>query len=76
MRSLSIAGASGPTAFCARVESIYRTLREIFNIARDRHVTTSAAADAFATERIGRIGRVRLYWTPGGRGWAKIWGAR
>jgi len=60
----------------ARVESIYRTLREIFNIARDRHVTTSAAADAFATERIGRIGRVRLYWTPGGRGWAKIWGGR
>ena len=36
----------------------------------------TAAADAFATERIGRIGRVRLYWTPGGRGWAKIWGAR
>jgi leucine dehydrogenase len=60
----------------ARVESIYRTLREIFLMARDRHVTTSAAADAFATERIGRIGRVRLYWTPGGRGWAKIWGGR
>ncbi len=60
----------------ARVDSIYRTLREIFHIARDRHVTTAAAADAFAKERIGRIGRVRLYWVPGGRGWAKIWGSR
>lgn len=57
-----------------RVESIYRTLREIFHIARDRHISTSAAADAFAGERIGKIGRVRLYWVPGGRGWKKIWG--
>src|SRR2546428_6412234 len=60
----------------ARVDSIYRTLREIFHIARDRHVTTAAAADAFAKERIGRIRRGRLYWGPGGRGWAKIWGSR
>jgi leucine dehydrogenase len=60
----------------ARVDSIYRTLREIFHIARDRRVTTAAAADTFATDRIGRIGRVRLYWVPGGRGWAKIWGGR
>jgi leucine dehydrogenase len=58
----------------ARVESVYRTLREIFHIARDRHISTSAAADAFAEERIGKIGRVRLYWVPGGRGWTKIWG--
>jgi leucine dehydrogenase len=58
----------------ARVESIYRTLREIFHVARDRHVSTSSAADAFALERIGKIGRVRLYWVPGGRGWTKIWG--
>jgi leucine dehydrogenase len=57
----------------ARVESIYRTLREIFHMARDRHISTAAAADAFASERIGKIGRVRLYWVPGGRGWAKIW---
>jgi len=60
----------------ARVDSIYRTLREIFHIARDRHVTPAAAADAFAKERIARIGRVRLYWVPGERGWAKIWGSR
>jgi leucine dehydrogenase len=57
----------------ARVQEVYRTLREIFNIARDRRMSTSAAADAFAEERIGKIGRVRLYWVPGGRGWAKIW---
>jgi leucine dehydrogenase len=48
----------------ARVESVYRTLREIFEMARDRHITTAAAADAFAEERIGKIGRVRLYWVP------------
>jgi leucine dehydrogenase len=57
----------------AAVEGIYRTLREIFHIARDRHTSTSAAADAYAEERIGKIGRVRLYWVPGGRGWSKIW---
>jgi leucine dehydrogenase len=57
----------------AGVESIYRTLRQIFHIARDRHISTAAAADAFAEERIKKIGRVRLYWVPGGRGWAKIW---
>jgi leucine dehydrogenase len=58
----------------AGVESIYRTLRQIFHVARDRHISTSAAADAFARERIGKVGRVRLYWVPGGRGWTKIWG--
>jgi leucine dehydrogenase len=56
-----------------RVQQVYRTLREIFHIARDRHISTAAAADAFAEERIQKIGRVRLYWVPGGRGWAKIW---
>ena len=45
-----------------------------FQIARERHITPAAAADAFAEERIGKIGRVRLYWVPGGRGWARIWG--
>jgi leucine dehydrogenase len=58
----------------ARVQSVYRTLREIFEMARDRHISTAAAADAFAGERIGRIGRLRLYWVPGGRGWSRIWG--
>ena len=57
----------------ARVESIYRTLREIFHMARDGHISTAAAADEFAERRTGRIGRIRLYWVPGGRAWAKIW---
>lgn len=58
----------------ARVEGIYRSVREIFQIARERHLSTAAAADAFARERIRKVGRIRLYWVPGGRGWAKIWG--
>ncbi len=57
----------------ARVQTIYRTLREIFRMARDRQISTAAAADRFAEERIGRVGRIRLYWVPGGRAWAKIW---
>lgn len=57
----------------ARVEGIYRTLREIFHIARDRHISPAAAADAFAEERIERVSRIRLTWVPGGRSWAKIW---
>ena len=57
----------------ARVQSIYRTLREIFRMARDRQISTAAAADRFAEERIERVGRIRLYWVPGGRAWAKIW---
>jgi leucine dehydrogenase len=57
----------------AQVEGIYRTLREIFHVARDRHISTSEAADRFAEERVGKIGRIRLFWAPGGRGWAKIW---
>ncbi len=56
------------------VENIYRTLREVFSIAREDHITTSEAADRFAESRIDRIGRVRLYWVPGGRGWTKLWG--
>ncbi len=57
----------------AGVEGIYRTLREIFEMARDRHISTAKAADAYAEERVGKIGRVRLYWVPGGRSWARIW---
>ncbi len=62
-----------PNRARARVDSIYRNVRQIFEVARDRHISTAAAADAFAVERIGKIGRVRLTWVPGGRGWARIW---
>jgi leucine dehydrogenase len=51
----------------ASVESVYRTLREVFTIARQDHITTAEAADRFAQSRIDRIGHVRLYWVPGGK---------
>lgn len=57
----------------AAVEGVYRTLRDIFALARESHVGPALAADRYARERIERIGRVRLYWAPGGRGWARIW---
>jgi len=51
----------------ASVESVYRTLREVFTIARHDHISTAEAADRFAQSRIDRIGHVRLYWVPGGK---------
>jgi leucine dehydrogenase len=57
----------------ARIQQVYRTLREIFSISNEQGISTARAADMFAEDRIGKIGRVRLYWVPGGRGWAKIW---
>jgi len=57
----------------ASVESVYRTLREVFTIARADHISTAEAADRFAESRIDRIGRMRLYWVPGGKGWATSW---
>ena len=51
----------------AAVEGVYRTLREVFAIAREQHVSTAEAADRFARSRIDRIGHVWRYWVPGGR---------
>jgi leucine dehydrogenase len=48
-----------------RVEAIYRTLREVFSIAREEDVPTNEAADRFALARIERITRLRRYWVPG-----------
>ncbi|MDP9342243.1 MAG: leucine dehydrogenase [Actinomycetota bacterium] len=48
-----------------RVEAIYRTLREVFSIAREHDVPTNEAADRFALARIERITRLRRYWVPG-----------
>jgi leucine dehydrogenase len=48
-----------------RVEDIYRTLREVFAIARQEDVSTSEAADRFAESRVSRISRLRRYWVPG-----------
>jgi leucine dehydrogenase len=57
----------------ASVESVYRKLREVFTIAREDHISTAEAADRFAESRIDQIGRMRLYWVPGGKGWATRW---
>src|SRR5207302_1252265 len=57
----------------AAIAGIYRTLREIFSMSRADGVSTAEAADRFARSRIGRVGRVRLTWVPGGRGWAEYW---
>ncbi len=57
----------------ASVESVYRTLREVFTIAREEHISTAEAADRFAESRIARISRVGLYWVPGGKSWARSW---
>jgi leucine dehydrogenase len=48
----------------ASVERVYRTLREIFTIAREDHVGTAAAADHYAESRLERISRLRRYWVP------------
>lgn len=47
------------------VESVYRTLREVFRIARENRISTAAAADRYAESRLQGIGRLRRYWVPG-----------
>src|SRR5436190_20804280 len=48
-----------------KVEGIYRTLREVFLVAREQGISTAKAADAVAQARIDRVGRLRRYWVPG-----------
>jgi leucine dehydrogenase len=59
----------------AKVEGIYRTLREVFLVARERGVSTAKAADAVALARVERVGRLRRYWVPGrsGAGPRAVW---
>jgi leucine dehydrogenase len=49
----------------ARVEDIYRTLREVFLLSKTKGVPPTRAADRLAEDRMDRVGRVRLIWTPG-----------
>jgi leucine dehydrogenase len=49
----------------AKVEGIYRTLREVFLVSREERISTAAAADRVAQARIDRVGRLRRYWVPG-----------
>jgi hypothetical protein len=46
------------------VEQIYRTLREIFKISKEQHISTAEAADRFALERAQRVGRLSQIWVP------------
>ena len=48
-----------------RVEGIYRTLREVFRLARDEGITPAEAADRLAEDRMRDVSRVRLLWVPG-----------
>jgi leucine dehydrogenase len=52
----------------ARVEGIYRTLREVFRLARTEGISTRQAAETMAEERMARVSRVRLLWVPGRSG--------
>src|SRR5438105_2848031 len=47
-----------------QVEQIYRTLREIFQTAKEQGISTSRAADGYALERVERVGRLRRIWVP------------
>ncbi len=48
----------------AKVEGIYRTLREVFRLARTEGITPGAAANQIAEERIADVSRIRLLWLP------------
>jgi leucine dehydrogenase len=49
----------------AKVEGIYRTLREVFRLSRVEGITPTAAATRLAEERMDGVSRVRLLWVPG-----------
>ncbi len=49
----------------AKVEGIYRTMREVFQVSREQGISTAEAADHVAKARIERVGRLRRYWVPG-----------
>ena len=49
----------------AKVEGIYRTLREVFLRSRMEGITPVQAADRLAEDRIREVSRVRLLWVPG-----------
>lgn len=49
----------------ARAAQIGPRLRRIFAIARDQGITTAAAADHFAEQRMADVGRLRRFWLRG-----------
>jgi leucine dehydrogenase len=48
-----------------KVEGIYRTLREVFRLARVEGLTPAQAAATMAEARMAHVSRVRLLWVPG-----------
>jgi leucine dehydrogenase len=57
-----------PERASASVQNVYRTLREVFRIAREDRISTAAAANRYAESRLHGIGRLRRYWVPGPSG--------
>ena len=53
-----------PQRVRARAERIGDRLREIFALAQQRGVTTEAAAELVAEERMASVGRLRGFWLP------------
>jgi leucine dehydrogenase len=51
----------------ARVEGIYRTLREVFRVSRTEQVPPARAAEILAEKRIAGVSRVQLLFVPGER---------
>jgi valine dehydrogenase (NAD+) len=58
---LHAGGYSEPRAL-ARAREIGPRLRQIFAIARAQGITTAAAADHFAEQRMAQVGRLRRFW--------------
>src|SRR5438105_9574364 len=47
-----------------QVETVYRNLRAVFQVAKEENISTARAADRFAMERIERVGRLRRILVP------------
>ncbi|MDQ3991217.1 MAG: leucine dehydrogenase [Actinomycetota bacterium] len=54
-----------PERALSRVESVYRNLREVFRLARQEGISTAAAAEQLAVDRIAAVSRLHLLWVPG-----------
>src|SRR5438105_91868 len=44
-----------------QVETVYRNLRAVFQVAKEENISTARAADRFALERIERVGYLRFH---------------
>jgi leucine dehydrogenase len=53
-----------PERALERVRGIYHSLRKVFHYAETKRIPPHEAADKFALDRIKRVGRLKLVWTP------------